>query len=228
MTGLSRLFCKIPRNHGLTAAVRALLTAAIGRRRSLTAGNGVCFEHQTDLDAKCRMVLSRGLLTFATATLLITGLAGESRAQLFVPTGRDTLRGLPGIEVVVEPLQPELEQGGLSASAIRADVVRRLRAGGVTVYDSQARNPSPAKPYLYVHVNALEVPGERLYAVAIQLQLRQTVRSVVSVSQIVDAMTWDTHNILTLPAANLGHLGAEIQDYVDLFVGDWAAVHPGP
>jgi hypothetical protein len=63
---------------------------------------------------------------------------------------QDTLRGLPGVEVIVEGLQPELERSGLTAARIRADVERRLRDGGVVVYASQAANSSLAKAYLYV------------------------------------------------------------------------------
>ena len=72
--------------------------------------------------------------------------AADARGQMFVSTGADTLRGLPGIEVIVDSLQPELESGGLTNAALRADVEGRLRKGGVTIYPSQMANPSPAKP----------------------------------------------------------------------------------
>jgi hypothetical protein len=156
--------------------------------------------------------------------VFLAGSAARSDAQMFVPTGRDTLRGLPGIEVVVEGLAPETERDGLTRTAIHDDVTARLRAGGIPLYASQMENASPAKAYLYVHVNVLKLSPET-YAVAIQVHVRQTVRSVATVSQIVNAMTWDTHNIIGVPAKQLRNARAEVLDYVDLFISDWAAVH---
>jgi hypothetical protein len=144
---------------------------------------------------------------------------------MFVTTGRDTLRGLPGLEVLVEPLQPELAGRGLSATAIQVEVTRRLDRGGITVYASQRDNPSPAKAYLYLHLNALFLPGGDVAAVAIQLQVRQTVRSLVSESNIVDAMTWDAHDVVGVPAGDVSDLDAEIQPFVDQLIKDWTAVH---
>jgi hypothetical protein len=160
---------------------------------------------------------------FTLAMLLVSPVA---HAQMFVATGRDTLRGLPGVEVAVEVAQPELARRGLDPAAIRADVERRLRAGGVMVYASQAQNPSEAKPYLYVHVNALELPAGAGYAVALQVHVRQTVRSTATSSQIVNAMTWDAHNVVVAPSNGLVAVQEEIDAYVDAFLRDWKAVHP--
>src|SRR3954471_3360077 len=104
---------------------------------------------------------------------------GEAGAQQFIQTGRDTLRGLPGLEVIVEPLAPELLPGGISAAKIRANIEMQLRAAGITVYGSQALNESAAKPYLYVQVNGLPLQRQG-YALAIQVQVRQTLRSPVT------------------------------------------------
>jgi hypothetical protein len=153
------------------------------------------------------------------------GCAAQAAAQMFVTTGRDTLRGLPGIEVAVEPLPPELARRGLTDSEIRTRVEARLRAGGVTVYASQKENPSQAKPYLYLHLNALDISSAGIYAVAVQVQLRQTLQSPVTSSNVVNAMTWDAHNVVGVPAAQARLLLEEIDGYVDVFIADWVAVH---
>jgi len=144
-------------------------------------------------------------------------------AQMFISTGRDTLRGLPGVEVAVEPLPPELEQAGLTTAMIRTDVEQRLRAGGVTIYATQKENPSIAKPYVYVHLNALMLPGQR-QAVAVQVHLRQTLRSPVTDSNIVNAMTWDAHNVIGLANGDLRSLRNAVLDMVDGFIADWRSV----
>jgi hypothetical protein len=163
-------------------------------------------------------------LVLLVLTMLLPG-AAVSTAQMFVTTGRDTLRSLPGVEVVVEPVPRELEQAGVTAAGLKADAERRLRAGGVTTYASQEANPSPAKPYLYLHLNALEIPGHGLWVVAVQVHVRQTVRALATSSNIVDAMTWDSHTVVGLPVKDLKELGAEIGEHVDKFIRDWNSVH---
>ena len=171
------------------------------------------------------MTAARLAGVFSLALLLLAGGAADANGQMFVSTGRDTLRGLPGVEVLVEGLQPELERSGLTGAAIRADVERRLRDGGISVYPSQTENPSLAKAYLYVHINALVLPQEAGYAIAVQVHLRQTLRSLVTSSNIVNAMTWDAQNVLGVPPNALMTVRAEVLTFIDQFVQDWAAVH---
>jgi hypothetical protein len=145
-------------------------------------------------------------------------------AQMFVPTGRDTLRGLPGVEVLVESLPPELERIGLTTAGLHTDIAQRLTAGGVLIYATQKENPSPAKPYLYVHLNPLALPDQR-QAVAVQVHVRQTVQSLVTNSQIVNAMTWDMHTVIAMRPSEVGVLRETVREMVDRFVADWRAVH---
>ena len=167
----------------------------------------------------------RQTLTAAPAVVLMLSLAmpGPVSAQMFVAAGRDTLRGLPGVELAVEGHLPESMAAGIGTAAIRTDVEARLRAAGVTVYATQQQNPSLAKPYLYVHLTALELPGGQL-AVSVQVQLRQTLRSPVTASNVVNAMTWDAHNLFSTPAGGAGLLRAAVLEMVDGFIADWRAV----
>lgn len=150
--------------------------------------------------------------------------AGGVSAQMFVPTGRDTLRGLPGVELVVEDVPPELTQAEISTTALRAAIEQRLRTGGITVYASQTANPSDAKAFVYVELNAVPLPGQ-MNAVAIQVHVRQTVRSTVTTSNIVNAMTWDNHTVAAVTAADGAPLRDLVLEMVDHFVADWRAVH---
>jgi L-serine deaminase len=60
----------------------------------------------------------------------------------------------------------------------------------------------------------------------VQVHVRQTLRSSVTNSQIVNAMTWDAHNVVAAPVDGLAAVRAEVATYVDQFVSDWTAVHP--
>ena len=162
--------------------------------------------------------------TTAIAILVLVSSATAASAQMFVATGRDTLRGLPGVEVVIENVPRELEGAGLTTSNVRGEITKRLREAGVTIYASQSENPSRAKPYVYVHLNLVKLPG-RWYAVAIQVHLRQTLQSPVTGSNVVDAMSWDKHDVLAVPAGQPRLLRGAIVEIIDLFIADWRAVH---
>jgi len=171
------------------------------------------------------MPFIRTYTAIMAALVLIAGTPATASAQMFIATGHDTLRGLPGVEVAVESFEENLEHDGLVQGAIQSEIVRRLRAAGVAVYASQNENPSEAKPYLYVDVNGVRVPGQELYAIALQVQLRQTLRSPVTGSNIVDAMTWDARTVLVVKSNNLAAVADTIQEYVDHFIQDWMAAH---
>ncbi len=159
------------------------------------------------------------------AALLVASFPHRASAQTAVTTGKATLRGLPGVEIEVEPLEQDVERDGLTRAMIQADVTNRLRAAGVTVYASQTANPSPGKPYLYVHVNGVKVATPGLWALSIEVQVRETVRSLVTTSDIVDATTWDHDDVLVVPVAQLPSARTVILEFVDDFIQDWKAVH---
>jgi len=163
--------------------------------------------------------------TIVATVILVVVLARPSSSQTFVASGRDTLRGLPGMEVEVENLEQDVERDGLTRAAIQSDVVSRLQAAGVTVYASQTANPSAAKPYLYVHVNSLKLATTGLYAMNVEVHVRQTVRSVATASNIVDAMTWDHSDVIVVPVSQVAGVRTVIQGYVDDLIQDWKAVH---
>ncbi len=162
------------------------------------------------------------------AVVWSTAMAGPAFAQMFVATGPDTLRSLPGIEVAVEPLAPELERPGLSAVALRTAVESQLRAAGIPLYATQQQNPSPAKAYLYVDVTGVRMTQPDVLALSLQVQVRQTLRSLVTESNIVDAMTWDARTVLVVPSAAPVAVLETVREYVGQFIRDWTRVHePG-
>ena len=149
---------------------------------------------------------------------------GNAAAQQFLTAGRDTLRGLPGVDVLVEPIDPPLVQAGLDTREIRAAVERQLRTGEVTVYASQTANPSSAKPYVYVQISGVAI-DRQTFAIELQVHLRQTLRSPVTGSNIVNAMSWDQHTVLVVTRAQLTSVHDAVRDAVAEFILDWRAVH---
>ena len=171
------------------------------------------------------MTALKTLGVFSMALFLVAIGVADANAQMFIPVGAPTLTALPGVELIVDPVPSDLERHGVTSEAVRADVERRLRGAGIAIYPSQAANPSPAKAYLSVALDALALPGDSGYALSVHVQLRQTLRSPVTNSNIVNAMTWGLHNILAVPDSELPAIRAEIVAFVDQFAEDWASVH---
>jgi len=64
-----------------------------------------------------------------------------------------------------------------------------------------------------------------VHAVSIQVHVRQTVRSSVTESNIVNAMTWDVHTIAAVKAGESAPLRDLVLEMVGQFVDDWRKVH---
>jgi hypothetical protein len=161
----------------------------------------------------------------AAAVLLIASSIGTlSAGQLFVPTGGYTLRALPGVEILVETIPPGLQRAGLTQASVAMDVERLLKAGGVTVFASQPANPSAAKAFLDVRATLLAL-RDGSYAVALQMHVRQTLASLVTESKVVNAATWETGRLVSVPAADLPRVRDEIRGMTEEFLVDWKAAH---
>ena len=68
---------------------------------------------------------------------------------------RESLRGLTGVEVVVENVPPDLEPAGLTANQLRTDAELRLRKAGIRVLTREETLATPGVPYLYIRVTGL-------------------------------------------------------------------------
>ena len=166
----------------------------------------------------------RAILAFAVA-LTAPSVLVSSAGQLFVPTGGYTLRSLPGVEVIVETIPAPLQRAGLSQAAVKADLERWLGTGGVTVYQSQPANPSAAKAYLDLRTTVLTL-RDGSYAVAVQMHVRQTVRSLATESSIVNAATWETGRLVNVVPSDLPRVRDEIRGMAEEFVAEWKGAHP--
>lgn len=102
---------------------------------------------------------------------------------------RESLRGLQGVEVVVEDIRPDAQGDGLSQEAIRAAVELILRSNGIRVLTQSERLKMPAAPYLYVHV-ATDKHSSGEYSFTVSVELHQTVSLVHRPQHIMPAPTW--------------------------------------
>jgi hypothetical protein len=155
----------------------------------------------------------------AIAFLLITSvsLAGDELEQR-------ALRGLNGVYVLVEVLNPEAERLGLTQDQIKTDVELRLRKAGVRVLTNEDRYKTPGMPYLYVNVNTSFKSGTGLCAHSVGVELKEMVmlaRRFETVGSI-----WRTGSVGTVGIANIKELRGSVGDLVDEFINDYLAANP--
>jgi hypothetical protein len=144
---------------------------------------------------------------------------------------RQTLKGITGVTVVVEDLQPNLlkyekftKNFTLNKAQIQSDVEQRLKNAGIRILSADEFKQTPGCPMLYVNINTHE--NEKYwFAYDIRVELRQVVFLEANPQIRSLTGTW-TMNITGV--ANIGNLDLIRKDVgalTDRFIQALAAVN---
>lgn len=167
-----------------------------------------------------------------TSLVLCFCAAFTAVAQKSLPVdNRGSLRGLPGVNVLIEPFQDgETESRGLTDRQLQTDVELRLRKAGIRVLTLQETKANSIHPTLYVNLNVIpvEATSGQLYAFCLSVEVQQTVFLVTSPPSYTIANTWNTGTAGTVGIEHLGSLRGKIGDLVDTFINDFLAANPKP
>jgi hypothetical protein len=167
-----------------------------------------------------KLILRAGIL------LLATTVAVTLRAQVVTVADQQTLRGIPGLSVVVESLSSAVESAGLHAADILTDVELRLRLAGINVLTPQESFKEPGKPYLYVNVNVvlLDQPLDAIYHLSVEV--RQDVFLTREVSVAAKASTWNTGTLGMVGRTEIQKIRDTTKVMVDTFIKAYLSVNP--
>lgn len=167
-----------------------------------------------------RVSLRPALLVLALVGVLHGGEAAAYDSEVV----RETLKGLPGVNVKVEKLDSGEKRAGFSESTFRTDVELKLRMAGIRVLSDEEQFQTPGMPWLYLSVSGLhDQPGE-LDAFTIQLQLFQVVLLERN-GERTGAVTWGTS---VVGRGRLPSIRNAVKDRVDEFINVWLSVNPRP
>jgi len=122
-----------------------------------------------------------------TILMILTGFE-LSLAGAAPPEQRESLRGLQGVEIVVEDIKSDTQGDGLSQEPIRAAVELILRSRGIRVLTRSERSEMPSKPYLSVHLGT-DKHSSGQYSFNARVELRQAVSLVPRPQHIMLAPT---------------------------------------
>jgi hypothetical protein len=161
--------------------------------------------------------MKRTLLILISLSISVSAAAQGSR-------GKETLKGLHGLHVVVEKLNPELERDGLATRQIQVDIELRLRKAGITVFSPGEANKADGPTVLHVTVDAVRGDDvlENLYAVHMGVELWQTVYLYrLEKSPAFAAATWTIRGTAFVGREKLDGVRSYLADQVDEFINDY-------
>ena len=139
-----------------------------------------------------------------------------------------SLRGLKGVEVLVEGPKDDAKRAGLTKSQLQTDVELRLRQLGIPVLTQEQSLAAPGAPYLYVNVNSYQRdPDVPVLDFAIRVELNQKVVLVRDSTIRVTAATW-SGSVLSYAGTEVfaNHVREKLRTYVDRFANAYLEQNP--
>jgi hypothetical protein len=137
------------------------------------------------------------------------------------PLDRSTLRGLKALNVVVDRLDPELANAGISPDALQARLTRRLETADIGV--------DPKAPeFLGLRIMHVRGAGRRgPYALCVTLGVYQPVTLVRAPQTKTATQTWEIQTVLMSDPKGLADSAVRAADeLLDGFVVAYRSVNP--
>ena len=149
-----------------------------------------------------------------------------STTQAASPEERDSLRGLPGVEVVIENIDLDAQADGLSQEAIRSAVERILRSSDIQVLTQTESFKTPPEPHLYVRVTIM-ADNNSGYALPGVVELHQRVLLLHRPQREMSTETWSIRSIGIVGRNQIRSVVSKmIEPQVKEFANDFLAVNP--
>ena len=159
----------------------------------------------------------------------IRGKAEERGAEVKLTFSQgDTLRGLQGVGVAVDELQPGLEAYGITTEKLQADVETLLRQHGIRVMSRRESYGIPGRSCLSVQVGVVDMtePDSPAVGVNVDVLLAQEVQLVRDSSVMCLGITWHQSHLESFDRDDLGLVSDRVEDIVGMFVSDYLAANP--
>jgi hypothetical protein len=144
-------------------------------------------------------------------------------APSFPFTRADTLRGLEGIEVLVEEFKPEAEDF-ITVIQVQSDVESKLRHAGIRILTKEENEKMQPlrKPYLYIKLTSYKPPTRRdVLPFNVEVSLKQKVRLEChseSSDKSFYSATWAKSSVSVVSFRNPSEIRDVINELTDLFI----------
>lgn len=164
-------------------------------------------------------------------TLVITFLLFFTPSKSLPLSNMESLKGLKGIEVLIEELNPELENLNLTMIQMQSEVESKLRKAGVPVLSKEENEKIQPlrKPYLYIRINSSKLSSRResiAYNIGIALNQQVTLRGQADATKCFFAPTWYTSVVGAAGRKNVQEILDAVQDLTDKFIDAYLKANP--
>ncbi len=144
---------------------------------------------------------------------------------------RQTLKGIAGVYISVEDLQPNLlkyekytKNFDLSKEQIQKDVEKKLQESGIAVLPNDDWQKTPGCPVIYVNINTHE--NEKYwFAYDVKVELRQVVILAADPNIRTLTATWAMNITGMVNIGNLQLIRKDVGVLVGRFAQAWSAVN---
>jgi hypothetical protein len=132
---------------------------------------------------------------------------------------RASLKGLQGVFVLVEDLNPPEEQAGLKSADIQADAEQELKAAGIPLLTKTQNIDTPGMPTLYISVSVASSTATDLWPFSIDVNLEQQATLKRSPDTFVPtAITWHVGSIGAVDKSGIGSIRDRVNEQIARFV----------
>jgi hypothetical protein len=132
---------------------------------------------------------------------------------------RASLKGLQGVFILVEDLNPPEEQAGLKTADIQADAEQELKAAGIPLLSKTQDIETPGMPTLYINVSVASSTATDLWPFSIDVNLEQQATLKRSPDTFVPtAITWHVGSIGAVDKSGISSIRERVNEQVARFV----------
>jgi hypothetical protein len=164
-------------------------------------------------------------------TLVITFLLFFTPGKSLPLSSMESLKGLKGVEVLIEELNPDLENLNLTMIQMQSEVEAKLRKAGVLVLSKEENEKIQPlrKPYLYIKINSSKLSCRKesiAYNIGIALNQQVTLRGQADAKKCFFAPTWYTSIVGAAGPKNVQVILDAVQDLTDKFIDAYLKANP--
>ena len=139
---------------------------------------------------------------------------------------RASLKGLTGVFVLVEDLNPPEEQAGLKTADIQADALQKLQAAGIPLLSKDQDIQTPGMPTLYISVSIASSSITDLWPFSIDVNFEQQATLKRNPDTFVPtAITWHVGSLGAVDKSNIRSVRDRVNEQIAKFVNAYNKVN---
>jgi hypothetical protein len=158
------------------------------------------------------------------AALLLCSLAPARASDSEID--RASLKGLKGVFVLVEDLNPTEEQAGLKTADIQSDAIQKLQAAGIPLLSKEQDIDAPGMPTLYINVSVASSATSDLWPFSIDVNFEQQATLKRNPDTFVPtAITWHVGSLGSVDKSNIRSVRDRVNEQIAKFVNAYNKVN---